>query len=94
MSFRRFDPNKPVSLSGVVRLADKYLIEPLREHLVEQVVSDWPQTLDEWEKWKAEISRIEKGLEKSERLCDHIPEPVTAINFATKFPHFRCSQSR
>ena len=33
----------------MVRLSDKYLLEPLRKRLVSQVVQDWLTTLREWD---------------------------------------------
>ena len=67
MTFRRFDPNTPLVVSGVIRLADKYCIESLREHLIQVVVSDWPTTLEEWDFFQAEIQAIKDKLVTTNR---------------------------
>ncbi|KAI0685438.1 hypothetical protein C8T65DRAFT_712639 [Cerioporus squamosus] len=82
LNFKRFDPDTPVVLGGVIRIADKYLIEPLRDRLIKQVPTDWPTTLQEWDRFDAEISAIQKG---DKTVCDLIPEPVSAILFAQEF---------
>ncbi|KAI0703883.1 hypothetical protein C8T65DRAFT_830892 [Cerioporus squamosus] len=82
----RLDPNKPVEVSGVIRLADKYLLEPLHDHLVQQVASDWPTTLHEWDIREAELQAIRKVSNQEEKqLWGRIPEPVAAILFAQEF---------
>ncbi|PIL28653.1 hypothetical protein GSI_08695 [Ganoderma sinense ZZ0214-1] len=94
MTFKRFDPNTPLVVSGVIRLADKYCIESLREHLIKAVVSDWPTTLDEWDAFQAEIEAVKKRIRLTwhrkppsewEYLCDHVPEPASVIVFAQEF---------
>ncbi len=100
MTFKRFDPKTPLIVSGVIRLADKYCIESLREHLIKVVVSDWPTTLQEWDIFQIEIQAVKDKLvitnaEKDPRrvyiasarsdLRDHIPEPASAIAFAQEF---------
>ena len=75
---------KPVVFAGILRLAAKYLIEPLRAHLVEQVVSDWPKTLKEWDLRQEEIQVFLRDR-KHPPVHEHFPEPVTAIKFAQEF---------
>ncbi len=84
------DPNKPLELSGVIRLADKYLLEPLHDYLVQQVASDWPTTLQEWDIREAELQAIRKvAAEDKKKYWELVPEPVAAILFAKEFG---CSQ--
>ncbi|RDX52335.1 hypothetical protein OH76DRAFT_1345701 [Lentinus brumalis] len=91
LSFKRFDPNTPLIIGGAIRIADKYLIEPLRDHLVKQVPAAWPTTLKEWDRFDDEISAIRKDVpqnpptEHTISVCDLIPEPVSAILFAQEF---------
>ncbi|KAM5546249.1 hypothetical protein V8D89_000375 [Ganoderma adspersum] len=97
MTFRRFDPNTSLVVSGVIRLADKYCIESLREHLINIVASDWPTTLEEWDFFQAEIQAVkdklattnlrkkEVGGEGYEPLSEHLPEPASAIAFGHEF---------
>ena len=95
MTFKRFDPNTPLIVSGVIRLADKYGIENLREHLIKVVASDWPTTLKEWDVFEIEVKAVKEKLavmnddeqhsEDLHCLRDHIPEPAAAIVFAHEF---------
>ncbi|PIL28643.1 hypothetical protein GSI_08685 [Ganoderma sinense ZZ0214-1] len=92
--FRRHDPDTPLAVSGVIRLADKYLIEPLHRCLVQQVCEDWPTMLNEFDVQQAEIDAL-RNLEtpaygltpdgKPRRLADVVPEPASAILFAQEF---------
>ena len=74
-------------MAGVTRLADKYLLETLRKHLIDLVVSDWPKTLQEWDYREKEVlACFDNGISNGQpRVCDMFPEPVTAINFAREF---------
>ncbi|KAI1787051.1 hypothetical protein LXA43DRAFT_1031005 [Ganoderma leucocontextum] len=90
--FRRRDPNTPRTVSGVIRLADKYLIEPLHRRLVQQVCEDWPTALTDYDVNEAEIdalkdlpSKAADGLYPISYLTDAIPEPISAIQFAQEF---------
>ena len=93
LTFEHHDPDTPIAVSGVVRLADKYFLEPLRKRLVTQVADDWPTTLREWDIHQAEIkaitdagfTRFDDPAERGPPLCDVIPEPASAIVFAQEF---------
>ncbi|RDX52303.1 hypothetical protein OH76DRAFT_204983 [Lentinus brumalis] len=87
LSFKRFDPDKALKVSGVIRLADKYLLEPLHDHLVQEVASDWPTTLEEWGVRNAELQAIRNVIfmQKTTKVSRFIPEPVSAILFAQEF---------
>ena len=99
MTFRRFDPNALLVVSGAIRLADKYCIDNLREHLINVVVSDWPTTLEEWDFFQTEIQAVKDKLEATncgkavgegyQPLSEHLPELASAIMFAQEFG---CSQ--
>ncbi|KAI0703882.1 hypothetical protein C8T65DRAFT_741227 [Cerioporus squamosus] len=96
LNFKRFDPNTPLVISRAICIADKYLIESLRDRLVKQVPTDWPTTLVEWDRFDAELSASRKmvrypyeRLEDRITFADLIPEPVAAILFAQEFG---CSQ--
>ncbi|RPD60552.1 hypothetical protein L226DRAFT_559712 [Lentinus tigrinus ALCF2SS1-7] len=82
LNFKRFDPSIPLVVSGAIRIADKYLIESLRDRLVKQVCADWPTTLQEWDQFDAELSVIRKN---EAAFCELIPEPISAILFAQEF---------
>ncbi|PIL28623.1 hypothetical protein GSI_08665 [Ganoderma sinense ZZ0214-1] len=94
--FRRNDPNTPLIVAGVVRLADKYLIEPLHRRLVQQVCDDWPTRLTEYDIRQGEVDALRKVAmsnypiryspdDDRQRLSDVIPEPASAIMFAYEF---------
>ncbi|KAM5546271.1 hypothetical protein V8D89_000397 [Ganoderma adspersum] len=96
ITFKRHDPNTPILVSGVIRLADKYCLQSLHDHLVAQVVADWPTTLHEWDVLQSEIAAIWKlaltaanppfgRLPDDGAFSDLIPEPVAAIRFAQEF---------
>ncbi|KAI1787045.1 hypothetical protein LXA43DRAFT_1064632 [Ganoderma leucocontextum] len=96
LAFRRFDPNAPITITGVARLSDKYLLEPLRKRLVAHVVEEWPTTLRNWDIQQAEIEAITHtifsvttvdgdAIDGDQLLSDRIPEPVSAIVFAQEF---------
>ena len=89
--FKHRHPDTPRIVSGVIRLADKYLIEPLHRRLVQQVCDDWPTTLDGYDVFQAEIDTLESLPARSDDLHSHqlirdcIPEPISAIQFAQEF---------
>ncbi|KAI1787046.1 hypothetical protein LXA43DRAFT_896846 [Ganoderma leucocontextum] len=96
ITFKRHDPNTPVAVSGVIRLADKYCLQSLHDHLVKQVAADWPTTVHEWDVLQGEIAAVWKlaltaanppfgGLPDDGAFSDLIPEPVSAIRFAQEF---------
>ncbi|KAM5546276.1 hypothetical protein V8D89_000402 [Ganoderma adspersum] len=96
LSFRRYDPNVSITITGAVRLSDKYLLEPLRKQLISYVVGEWPTTLREWDIQQAEINAIKQTIfsvttvdgekvDPGQLLSDRIPEPVSAIVFAREF---------
>lgn len=88
--FRRHDPDVPPAVSGVIRLADKYLIEPLHRRLVREVRGAWPTTIIDYDIKQAEIESVSvlplnARLKYGGRLADVIPEPASAILFAQEF---------
>ena len=60
LQLKRRDPEKPLVLAPLVRLANKYLVDSLRTFLVRSVVEDWPLTLEEWDIHAAEQQTMEK----------------------------------
>lgn len=92
---RKQNPRKAVELSGVVRLADKYVGDELRAQLIQHVTEGWPTTLHEWDVREGEASAITTSLARTNRLsrrrsigpylADVVPEPASAIMFAQEF---------
>ena len=92
--FKRHDPNIPLTVTGVIRLADKYLVKPLHRRLVQEVCEAWPATLVGYDIKQAEIDSLsalplDAPQKYQGRLADVIPEPASAILFAQEFncPH-------
>ncbi len=94
--FKDHDPNTARIVSGVIRLADKYLIEPLHRRLVQQVCDDWPTTLNDYDISQAEIDTLEglsgRSVQDTLYPCGEgpyprsiLPEPISAIQFAQEF---------
>nr|VWO97847.1 Phosphotransferase (EC [Ganoderma boninense] len=94
--FKRQSPHTPGIVSGVIRLADKYLMESLHRRLVQQVCDDWPTTLDDYDIDRAAIDVLEALPRRSvqDRIypCgsarypgEFVPEPISAIHFAREF---------
>ncbi|KAI0692927.1 hypothetical protein C8T65DRAFT_744940 [Cerioporus squamosus] len=88
MTIERWDPDTPITVALVVRLASKYLVDTLRSHLVNTVVADWPRTLEEWNRQEAEIRAMRSDRASSmkrDNFSRLVPEPAAAIAFALEF---------
>ena len=79
-------------MTGVMRLASKYEIEPIRSLIVKHVEADWPHSLEEWDAQQAERSSAAEAYLaskdkkfKGHYIDDVYPEPVAAIRFALEF---------
>ncbi|EKM50913.1 uncharacterized protein PHACADRAFT_104048 [Phanerochaete carnosa HHB-10118-sp] len=72
---RRAD--SPLLLSGLLDISDKYKIPGIVSVIKEHVRKEWPTTLAGWE-----IRQIEL---QSTATHDILPEPVSAIQFATAY---------
>ncbi|KAH9846900.1 hypothetical protein C2E23DRAFT_890465 [Lenzites betulinus] len=84
------------NLAAVTRLADKYMLESLRDGLIQRVVADWPTSLFEWDIREAEteafmnVARDSIVLPDMESMEDadysgRLPEPASAIMFAQEY---------
>ncbi|KIP07180.1 hypothetical protein PHLGIDRAFT_71502 [Phlebiopsis gigantea 11061_1 CR5-6] len=71
----RFDPETPIRLTPVMKLANKYEMDTIRERAVEAVCRDWPETFEQWARINAEIHS----------LIDRTPEAAAAVRFARDF---------
>ncbi len=80
-SFGNNDPDDFRIVSGILRLATKYLIDSLREKAIAHLTKAWPSTLDEWDARDdiARVEELEHGLNRSFRY----PSPIVRI-----FPSF------
>ncbi|KAA1475941.1 hypothetical protein DENSPDRAFT_826677 [Dentipellis sp. KUC8613] len=92
LSLKPYDPNTPLRVRPLLRMADKFQIDALREHIVAQLVSDWPGSLRQWDKLESEIQAREKAAESDifydtddPDIDDQYPEPAAAIRLARDF---------
>lgn len=71
-----------------MRLAVKYEAEVIRTTILKRIESQWPQTLEEWE--RRYINRVRSQVilspEKSEEEMEvYFPDPALAVRFALEF---------
>lgn len=95
---QKYDPDTPLLVTGILRIATKYQVEPLRTRIVEHVKADWPQTLVEWDRLETDIAQlaqahaaVKTALGRSRYRIDgryldqRVAEPVAAIRLAREF---------
>ncbi|KAH9948103.1 hypothetical protein B0H21DRAFT_690608 [Amylocystis lapponica] len=92
LPFKRMDPNTPLLIRGILRLAVKYAIDPLRARLLEHLASDWPRTLMEWDRLQRDVESTWQyhilaphGVVDDLYVDDRFPEPASAIRIAQDF---------
>ncbi|KAG5636342.1 hypothetical protein H0H81_008365 [Sphagnurus paluster] len=81
---QRGDPDIAFKMYGPLKLADRFLIEPLKDTILSYIREDWPLTLNGWDEREALYSR---RLQKSQKctMDDVAPEPASVIRLARKF---------
>ena len=92
LSLPRFDPDLPIRLTPVMKIATKYQVESVRERVVTLMHDSWPQSFEQWLSIHFELARI-KGQHKKANggpvggnyLHQRIPEPCAAIRFARDY---------
>ncbi|KAH9948100.1 hypothetical protein B0H21DRAFT_735371 [Amylocystis lapponica] len=92
LPFKNMDPNTPFLIKGILRLAVKYTMDPLRARILEHWAADWPSTLIEWDRFKRDVAaakvrhtNVRDGKIDGLYLDDCIPEPAIAIRVAQDF---------
>ncbi|KAA1475917.1 hypothetical protein DENSPDRAFT_764192, partial [Dentipellis sp. KUC8613] len=92
LSLKPYDPDTPMKVRPLLRAADKFQVDVLRDRIVAQLVSDWPQTIRQWDKLESEFKiRLETSVcdiwydEYGPHVDDQFPEPVSAIRLARDF---------
>ena len=58
LSVHKFDADKPLRLSGPIRLAKKYEVDEVVKTLIKEIEDDWPKSPDDYGSWHAERDRI------------------------------------
>jgi len=92
LPFSRNDPNTPILLTGPLKVATKYQMNPLRQRMLDHFAADWPQTVLEWEIQEGRKKKY-KDLHVAAPGCmvdgkyweDRFPEPAAAIRMAMDF---------
>ena len=70
---------------GPLRLADKFLITPLKDTILSYIREDWPQTLQSWDEREALYARRLKNAPPGVTMDDIAPEPASVIRLARMF---------
>jgi hypothetical protein len=81
---QRGDPDIAFRMFGALKLADKFLIDPLKDTILSYIREDWPQTLQAWDEREALYTRRLKNSPKS-TMDDVAPEPASVIRLARIF---------
>ncbi|EIW87225.1 hypothetical protein CONPUDRAFT_96559 [Coniophora puteana RWD-64-598 SS2] len=84
---KRYDPQNPNKIRGLMHLARKYQITPLLDRLIKHLKEDWPQTLTEWDVIEGEVkarleSQVDYGYDDHVYVDEVFPEPGTTIRLA------------
>ncbi|KAJ6628887.1 hypothetical protein B0H10DRAFT_1777682 [Mycena sp. CBHHK59/15] len=89
LPYKRLDPLTPINVRGILAMATKYEMEPLRDRIVAQIEADWPHSLFEWDRLEREIESITKDHNSYDDymvddlyLDEKLPEPGAAIRLA------------
>ncbi|KDQ62284.1 hypothetical protein JAAARDRAFT_203451, partial [Jaapia argillacea MUCL 33604] len=69
------------NVAGVLRLATKYDIAPLRQRLIEVLERDWSRTLRGWDQNISEIDELMLSKQGG-NFDDFLPEPASLIRLA------------
>ncbi|KAH8111522.1 hypothetical protein DFH11DRAFT_612619 [Phellopilus nigrolimitatus] len=85
LPFKKYDPNNPEKVTGVLSMATKYHLDAVRQRVVSHVCSDWPTTLEEWDIFEGHVFTL---IDMPYLYCNSVevtPEPVSAIVLARRF---------
>ncbi|CAA7260994.1 unnamed protein product [Cyclocybe aegerita] len=74
------DPDLAFKMFGVMKLADKFMVDALKQMIVDRLRRDWPRSLKEWDE-KQDVWE----QNKSSVGAFAYPEPASAIRLARAF---------
>lgn len=77
-------PHNPILITPILELSRKFGIDRMREQIHQHLESDWPQTLQDWDKLESNIELMANGSDV-QRIDDYFPEPASAIKLARQF---------
>ncbi|KAF8121079.1 hypothetical protein EV363DRAFT_1187321 [Boletus edulis] len=76
-------PCYPELITPILDLSRKYGITRMYAQIMRHLESDWPQTLNDWDKLERDITETKNS--DADRIDDHSPEPAAAIKLAHRF---------
>ncbi|RDB19498.1 hypothetical protein Hypma_013601 [Hypsizygus marmoreus] len=82
---QRGDPDIAFKMFGTLKLADKFLIDPLKDTILSYIREDWPQTLQAWDEREALYARRLKNCPPQITMDGVAPEPASVIRLARMF---------
>ncbi|PSR75832.1 hypothetical protein PHLCEN_2v8864 [Hermanssonia centrifuga] len=85
---KKMDPDLPLRVRGILKLAEKYQIDSVRQLIIQRLEVDWPQNVSEWYLFVAakERERILRNKSIHSPTIDSMfPEPASAIRLAMEF---------
>ncbi|KLO08177.1 hypothetical protein SCHPADRAFT_859299 [Schizopora paradoxa] len=86
LSMKRYDPDTPLRVEPILRMASKYQFDGVRNAIVERIKEDWPANYREWEQFEAHIDALSRPLDVGVPVLDLlIPEPASAICLARRY---------
>ncbi|GJF00620.1 hypothetical protein PsYK624_169140 [Phanerochaete sordida] len=88
----RWDPNAPLILTPLMRVASKYMADAIRERIIALLEEGCPRTFEQWVRFSAEQRALEQLYATSPDpfndgtgLSDRVPEPAALVRFACDF---------
>lgn len=91
LPFPRLDPRTPDAVRTILLMANKYQVDFVRRIIVTRLESDWPQTIEAWQRLEHEIEGMREDARggvwngtrgPSLELDNALPEPASAIRLA------------
>ncbi|KAH7885812.1 hypothetical protein F5I97DRAFT_1808537 [Phlebopus sp. FC_14] len=80
-NFGNNDPADFQVVSGILRLATKYVVDSLREKALDHLALAWPTTLKGWDT-REDIARFGELQDGSSAMTSIYPSPIAVINLA------------
>lgn len=87
----RLDPDTPILVRGILKLATKYQVDTVRSRVVQRMEEDWPTTPLAWLRLCHDEKLYNDGFTRydtpkpGEFAEDKFPEPASAIRLARDF---------
>ncbi|TDL14656.1 hypothetical protein BD410DRAFT_180950 [Rickenella mellea] len=87
LPYKRYNPDMPLLVKGILTLATKYQFDTMRDRIIEQIKYDWPTTLHEWDAIETYNKHFWTSLNSGDIVNREIIqlEPAAAIEIAMLF---------